>query len=573
MLIFPAALGAFEIRADVDRTEIGSGESITLTLSAEGGDPDMDLSAIRDFRVISRGTSSSMQIVNGAVSREKRFTYLLVPLKEGQLTIPPLKAEFEGKPCWTEQISITVADGSAGKTPDSVPPLSVDAVISKANPYEGEQIVYTFTLRSRAQYANARFQKPEFSGFTVKEIGQKDPYRKTIGGREFTLTELRYLLIPLKAGSITIEPALLECDVATGKRGGRTSSFDSLFPGAFFNPGNFQHRVFRTDPLSVEVKPLPADAMRPDFSGLVGTFTMKASLERDDVKVGESTTLTIILEGRGNIMDAAEPSLEVPDTFKSYTDIPQDNLIIGEKGVEGSRTFRFALVATREGEYRIEPVRVSYFDPEKKACRVLSSEPFSLSVQESPDGTGKAVTVAGSLPADEERHEAPKKVEFTGRDILPLKEELDALEVRRAMTPLRFLFLLGLPCVIYGAVRLLLSVRRRNQDVESRMIRRAREALNRAERPAVEAEEFFSCLRRALLSIVLSREGVQREMITYGETVSILVGSGCPPDRAKEAADLMKRIESARYGGAAVDETFRKELLDETARMVRGLTR
>lgn len=571
ILMFPAVLSAFEITADVDRREIEPGESVMLSLTVRGGEPEMDLSVVRDFRVVPRGTSSSLQIINGEVSREKTFNYLLVPLKDGVLTIPALEVEFKGRTYSTGEISITVAEGAPREARNGLPPLSVAAALSERNPYEGEQVVYTFTLQSRAQYANARFQKPRFSGFTVKEIGQKEPYRTRVKGQEVTMTELRYLLIPLKSGTITIEPALLECDVATGKRSRRTSPFDSLFPESFLGRSTFQHRVFRTDPLTVHVKPLPRDTARPDFSGLVGSFTMKTMLERDTVNVGDSTTLTVTIEGRGNVMDAGEPTVEIPDAFKLYTDVPQEEITLSEDGIKGSKTFRFALVATREGSYAIAPFRMSYFDPTTETCRVLASEPLSVTVGKAAEEDASAVFE--SPPGDEGTRGPRKSVEFTGRDILPLKEDLDALEHRRSLRHYQFAFLLILPCLLYGIVKILLAVRRKNADAGSRMVRRAHGALKMAERRVGRDEEFFSCLRRALLSIILSHAGLQGEVLTYDETEAILLGGGYPAETAKNAAELMKNIESARYGGRVVDETLKKKLLDDTQRMVRSLTR
>ena len=60
---------ATEIQAGVDRTQMGSGESLELTVSVKDGEGSVDISPIRDFKVMSGGTSTSVQIINGRMSK------------------------------------------------------------------------------------------------------------------------------------------------------------------------------------------------------------------------------------------------------------------------------------------------------------------------------------------------------------------------------------------------------------------------------------------------------------------------------------------------------------------------
>ena len=64
------------IRATVDRNQIAAGESIQLKVTVTGGDPEVDTSAITDFTVHSRGTSSQIQFINGRMSRQVIYSSL-----------------------------------------------------------------------------------------------------------------------------------------------------------------------------------------------------------------------------------------------------------------------------------------------------------------------------------------------------------------------------------------------------------------------------------------------------------------------------------------------------------------
>ena len=173
----------------------------------------MDISPIRDFKVMSGGTSTSVQIINGRMSREVNYTYTLIPLKEGRLVIPPLTVTTDKTTQKTAEIVVTVSPKTQEKTGSQ--DVFAEGNVSNSSPYEGEPIVYTFKLFNAVQIANARFQKPEFSGFTAKEVeNSRKTYRTVMNGREYNVTDLTILLVPLGAGQKTIDPAVLECDRA-----------------------------------------------------------------------------------------------------------------------------------------------------------------------------------------------------------------------------------------------------------------------------------------------------------------------------------------------------------------------
>ena len=57
------------------------------------------------------------------------------------------------------------------------------------------------------------------------------------------------------------------------------------------------------------------------------------------------------------------------------------------------------------------------------------------------------------------------------------------------------------------------------------------------------------------------------------EAEEILLGSGHSNATGKQAADLLKKIESARYGGRNQDASTKADLFSETKQLVRSLLR
>ena len=568
LLIFCGAAAAADIRAFVDKTRMTLGESAQLTVSASRGDANVDLSAIKDFKVVSRGTSTSVQIVNGRMTREVRSNYAIIPLKAGRLRIPPLSVESGGKVYKTREIIIQVS--AQPQQPAQNKNVFVSSLVSNPNPFQGEQIVYTFRLFTAVQIANARFQQPGFTGFSAKEVEDRKTYRQVVSGREYQVTELKFVLVPLTTGKKVIEPAVLQCDIVRRKQRSR-GPFGSFFDDPFFGSTELEPVVFRTRPIEVTINSLPAYTGAVEFSGLVGKFDIRADIEAETLGVGDSTTLTVVIEGTGNIMDAAPPSIPAPVEFKRYTDAPEEEIRLDASGFSGKKAFRTALVPVKEGSYTIAPIRLSYFDTASESYVTRSTKPFSLRVNPPAEKEKPEIVLTtpetGELPGS-----LKKKVEFTGRDILPLKENLDALRNQQPWSLLRFILFLAIPVFAYIALRTALALTRKDDHPSAIMAARAEEALKQAGKPGVSEEDFLSGLYRGIVSIVLSKAGVKGESLTTVEAKDILLSNGYSEDIADRAAGLLERIESTRYSGLKTDASFREDVLSETREIFKRLS-
>ncbi len=570
---FPSFVQAMEIRAFVDKTHTTVDESVHLTVSINGEKAEVDVSAIRDFTVIPGGTSTSVRIINSRVSREISYNYTLIPSKEGRLVIPPLTVEKDGQTHHTKEIVVDVSKKPQNDT--GLNDIFVEADVSDPQPYEGQQIIYTFKLYNAVQIANANFQKPDFADFVAKGVEGNKSYHTVIAGRDYAVTEVAYVLIPVKAGNIKIEPAILSCNVVG--RSNRRSSFPSgsFFDDPFFGFGGRQleSRHFKTPGLTVTVKPLPPYAGKVNYSGLVGKFKVKAEIEDKNLEVGDSTTLKIMIEGTGNIMDAEEPEVKVPEAFKVYADNPEEDIHMGPEGFSGKKIFRFALVPLKQGSYEIEPIHFSYFDTSRGEYEIISTQSILLKINPSSEKGGEtdklnlfSATETGNKPFLKKQ-----KVEFTGRDILPLKEDSGALKNRNEFSMPRFIIFLLAPVFLYFSVRASLLFIRRKDDPTSVMSQRAINALKKAGSSDASKEEFFTWLYRALVSSILSIAGVKGESLTCAEAEKILNAAGCFKDTVGQAVELLKKIESANYSGLSMDAAFRENLFLETKALIKKI--
>lgn len=561
----PARADGITVEAQVDRSVIGPGESVQLRITVTDGQGEVDLSNLTDFTVVSQGTSSSVQIINTRMTRETSHNYLLLPKTKGDLTIPSLSVTVDGKRYETQPITIKIMSDQQASEAGVSRDIWVESQLSQADPFVGQQITYTFRFFNAVNVSDAKFQPPEFTGFKAKEIEKRSSFRKIINGREFLVTEVYFLLTPLKAGAVTIEPAQLQVGVVKPDQRRRRSAFDDFFNDPFFRSGQVVMRQLQTEPLELQIRPLPPISPDRRFSGLVGQFELAAEMEKTDLRVGDSATLTVAVQGRGNLMDAEAPRLQHGDDFKSYDDSPQEEITTGRDGTSGRKLFRTALVPMKTGRFQLPPVQLTYFDTQSEAYRTLTARIPELVVQASEAAQAEPVIIAPQHLPD-----IKKRVQFTGRDILPPKESLDALRSERLLDLKLFILFLTLPILAYGIIAAIQTWRRPDSTPSAIMKARAIQALKSARRDSPEM--ILSHLYQALTAAILCAAGRQGEALTWQEARALMQASGRPDDEVQQAADLLTAIESVKYSGTGLSSQKTDDLAAQTRKMVKELT-
>ncbi len=560
------------LQAMVDRTQTDLETPIQLTVSIPDDKGRVDTGAISDFKVISRGSSSRMQIINGQMSQEKTFNYTLVPLRVGRLKIPALAVFVDDDTFYTDAIDILVTRTQSA--PKGANDFFVTATLSNPHPYVGQQIVYTFELRYSVQIANTNYESPSFEGFTAKQIGEQKTSQMVVNGRQYQVVTLSYLLVPLKSGSFEISPALLRCDKVVAVANRSRDPFDSFFNDSLFGRKRLEPKILRTDAIPVTVSALPPYTGENPFSGLVGQFDFKADLEEEKAAVGASVTLTVTLEGRGNIQDADMPDLDLPTVFKQYQDQPESDVTLGPNGYQGKKVFRTALVPVAPGCYKVAVTPVTYFDPAQKKYRTLTTPPLALLVHDT--GTGPASPdVYSASPEDNGTPQLFKKqVEFKGRDILPLKTELDALEIPHKVSMVLFLGGLVTPAVLFLIAVSALNLFQKNDRPAAVMAQKSKQELDAAIKSHEnDGIDYLSNLYRALVYAALSKSGIAGETLTPDEFASLLNKQGVPDKITTQAANLLSQIEQTRFGGGALTGSAKNELVEKTKKIVKTIVR
>ncbi len=573
MLTMPGKGACFTVTAQVDKTQITPEETVSLQVVVDGGKAEVDLSAIQDFKIVSSATSTSRSYINGNWQHQVIYQYLLVPRKTGTLKIPSLKVSQDREIQMTQEIQIQMSEKPLAK--DQPRQLFGQAQVSATDLVVGQQMVYTFKLYAAAKFARASLEAPSFDGFTAKEVEDRKNYTQNINGIPYLVNEINYILQANQPGQFEIEPARVMADLVVGQG---TDPFGSFFNNSFFSSSRTKSVQIASNPVSLTVSPLPAYSGDQPFSGLVGQFTLAAALDKPRLAAGESATLTITLQGQGNIMDAACPALDLdPGLVKIYEDTPAEEILATEKGFSGKKTFKQALVPRQAGTLTLPPLSLVYYDVTAKGYRSLGTEGIQVEVTGADpllttDTRGKTDSQANGLPgAGSGKSLEKQEVVIKNQDILDIKDRVSILSSTFQLGFPLFVLLVLAPGLLYGIALGIFRLHTREKSTGLVMMEKARQAVKRAEKLAREGHPFLQQLQAGLVAAILSKGGKQGESVTQEEARQILVQAGTGQELLDETMEMMETMDAVRFGGKKMDPAKAGFYLGRVPQMIKML--
>ncbi|CCK79709.1 BatD family protein [Desulfobacula toluolica] len=582
-VFIPSMVYGFDVTAHVDKTRISISDSVFLKVEVNGGQADLDLSMIRDFKVKSRGTSSSYNFINGRSERKATYQYVLIPLAKGELKIPAIKATQDGQTAFTRQIVIHVSDQVVKSDDDKA--LFAKAHVAQSSLFVGQQAVFTLRFFTSKLLSGLGFETPpEFNGFSSKPFEKEKTYNLNINGVLFQVTQVDYVIIPASPGNFTIDPAVLIANVVV--KSNRDPRLDSFFNDSFFSSSRSKPVRVVSNPVEINVSPVPPYEGTGKFSGLVGRFEIEGTIDgttdgkidgitdgttdvitdKTTLKAGESITLTIKISGSGNIMDASPPEIDLnTDAFKVYDDNPVENIQLTQDGYEGVKIFKKALVPVNPGKYVIKPVVLIYFDVDKKAYQTISTDQIHLDVRPSE----QIHLAAAPLNLSQEKSVVKQEVSLINKDILEIKEGLEVLKDYRQIEPLFFILLLSIPAFLFSGVKLFVLVTKKDVSVEKLMEEKAKHHLKQAGKTDAGESQFLSHVYSALVAFILAKGKKRGETVTIQEARGILSDAHVDTASIEQVVELLDTIESVRFGGTKIHEIKPDALLSKTKQILK----
>jgi tetratricopeptide (TPR) repeat protein len=590
LLVFLAAgVGAHtaaadvQVHAGVDRTQLAVGETADLSVEIEGAqDAEAPtLGAVDGLSVRYVGPASQLSIVNGRTSASITHHFSVTATKAGTFTIGPIVLDYGGKRYDAGTVTIRAgagappdgaAAGGGGRGAPGGDQLRLVLTSPRTRAYLHEHVPATLTLTIGAvQVSEVHYPAIAGDGFAL------EPLREPVQRREGTvqIVEFRTTLTPLRAGDLTLGPATLELSVPV--RGGRDPFFDRFLGGDPF--GARRPVTLQSEPLHLEVLPLP-DAGKPaDFSGAVGRFTLRVDAAPRALKAGDPVTITTTIEGDGNLDGIRPPLLAESDALKTYPvqPMPQPSSGAATAGSRARAVFEQVVIPQRAGTLTLPAPRFSSFDPDAAAYRTLTAAAITLAVEPSTQGAPQApVGAPAAIPA---RAPAP---ETLGHDIVFIKDtpgELRPIGSRRYRSP-TFWALQLVPLAVWAAV-VLYDRRRRQLRADPRLARfstagrSARRAIAAAEATLQSGDRagFYDALAHTMREYLSAKLDLPPGAITADSVAERARQRGVPAPIAAELGTLFAAWEHARFAPRGEIDGDMRQALTRAESLLRTLER
>jgi oxygen tolerance protein BatD len=437
------------VTAVLSNSEVTVGETVELQIKVTGpGDarPPEEIS-IDGLEIRSTGTSRQFEIHNFATSSSVTYNYTILPLRAGRFTIPPQTVTAGGKILRTPELALNVADAPGQQTQTKTRPgrgsqgaqsqsanagdlVFAELIVPKKTAYVGEIVPVQIRMGFDARVHPRLTEPPDITGqgFTSQKLQQSSQNLETINGRPFEVVTFKTAIAAARAGKFEIGPVKAKAQVVVPRRRNAPRSrspfdlfdLDDPFSDPFFsNPfaqfGERRDIQISSDPVPLEVKPLPPNAP-PSFSGAIGSFAMATDAKPKSVQVGDPITVTTAISGRGNFDRVNAPLLEDDRGWHKYppsSKFKQDD----EVGISGTKTFEM-VVSPNENKQTLPVLAFSYFDPAKEQYVTLHSEPTAITVQGGATAPAVAAQQPSSPPAAAARGRAPVANSIKPQDIL-----------------------------------------------------------------------------------------------------------------------------------------------------------
>ena len=378
-----------KLELSVSKNPVAVGEEfrIDFTLNGEGtGFNPPTLNGLRKISGPNQSSSSSMQIINGKISRSQSttYSYYVTALKEGELKIGEASITSNGKVIRSKAgiMNVTKANpkSKSNSSYNIAENVYVKAIVNKRNIYQGEQIIVSYKLYSKINLADINISNiAELNGFWKEEIETKStPTLEVIDGVRHNVWEInRFILTPQKSGKLNIDPMEINVTVQIKKQRNRRDPFGDPF-GMFGSYQNIEEKI-QSENISINVKDLPGGA--PDnFNGAVGQFQLKSTVDKTTADANEAINYKLTLSGNGNIHLIDNIPVKFPSNFESYDPQKKDKTFNTKNGIAGSVEFEHLLIPRYKGEYTIEGVEFTYFNTKTKSYKSINTQAITINV-------------------------------------------------------------------------------------------------------------------------------------------------------------------------------------------------
>ena len=504
------------------------------------------------------------------------MTYSLTASREGSIQLPPVTVEVDGKTYRTNPVTVSIVK------PGTTDRLDLELTLSEQQCYVGQPVVLTVKFYVSADIGDFQFNIPALTNgaFEVEEADVSDPqaklyrlhtgmtvmvsqYRVKHNNMEAILVTFSKILIPKRPGLIAMPEASVSANVAVGRARSR-DLFDS------FLGGQIQYKRFsvNSEPLNLNVLPVPDEGKPSEFYGLIGQYTISASAAPTQVNVGDPITLTIKIGGSKYLKPVQWPDLEQVRELMDNFKIPLQKA--SPTIDKGFKVFTQTIRANNDKVTRIPPIPLASFDAGEGKYVTKYTEPIELDVAPTKVLTSADLEGADFVPVNRE-------VEAIKKGLSANYEDFDALK-NMSFSPVAALVHPGYAVLwaapLIGLVSSLLIKLGTHTSPEKIAARRRRQACGKAIRqlkkiPSTDVQQHNEWLVSTMKQYIGDRFDKTAGSLTPDDCDEAIRTATNDGQAAEQYKEIINNFEAGRY--ASIEVHIDSQKIEEVIDLIRRI--
>ena len=570
------------------KKQVMVGERFQVVFEANAEGKNFKAPSFEGFTVVGgpfTSTSSSFQMVNGSMSHTIKctYTFALQAYQEGTFHVGSASLTVKGNKVSSEPFDIKVIpdDGSHAapsgggassgqqqqNTNDpkvSGKDLFLNVIPSKKSVYLGDQVVLTYKIYTKVPVSSLSVQRiPSYAGFWTKDIsdnngGSLRQGSEYINGIEYTTAEIqKMVIVPQRAGKLTIDPMSIECIAQVRTESNRQRSMDPF--EAFFNDPFFNRNItnvkkeLTSQTLNLEVKSLPENGKPASFAGAVGNYNFKSEIDKTKLSTNDAFTLTLTVSGTGNVELLQMPTPVFPPDFEVYDPKVTTSVNPTANGLSGTKKAEYLVIPRRAGSFSIPAVEFSYFNPSNESYQTLQSEPYEITVEK-----GAGDDDGGGIFASNQ-----EDIKYLGSDVRHIMTGNAHLKPTSTVFFGSSAYFVVLLALLILFIILLFVLKKREQLTQDTAANRNRKAdkvargrLKNAYQflKAKDQEKFYIELSQALWGYIADKTGIERSKLSMDTVSETMKNKNVPDELTQQFVDTLNSCEFARFAPGSAEE-------------------
>lgn len=394
---------------------------ITFQVKVDGDEvPQIRFNPI-NIEVINKrqaGTQTQATFINGQASINKTITYIyeVVSNRFGSAYLKDIGVSVGDRELLHPTVRISILE-----RPKAAKNIFVKAIVDKTEAFVGESILVRYFLYTRADIAvsSTDIQKfPKLNKFLKRFHQEQIVPERVRHNNQMFVRRVMYTaqLFAETPGDYTIDPISLRVGYSNNR-----DPFSNF--GFNIRMGGRKKTTAISDPISIEVSPIPGLNIPKNFTGLVGQHNFKLKINKNKFLVNEPIEIQLQVDGNGSLELFDAPSvLNQPEIeeFDKKTDLSIRKDFTATKKVD------FTYLGRSNLDLKNLNLKYSFFEPETKQFKEVTLRIGDILIS---GGTGGLETelrqeLQPQIKPSGNKKQEPKNTEF---DLNPFYKPLNTL--------------------------------------------------------------------------------------------------------------------------------------------------